>query len=86
MSLHQQIPNSCIIEQDSYFKVDCEAFIKFYLCILYILQNIWELGWSWGGSIFQDESVVPADSNGFQQYDSKGIVGKNSFSKYITSL
>lgn len=36
MSLHQQIPNSYIIAQDSYFK---------------------------------DESVVPADSNGFQQYD-----------------
>lgn len=27
-SLHQQIPNSCIIAQDSYFKVDCEAFVK----------------------------------------------------------
>ncbi|XP_068616960.1 nicotinamide riboside kinase 1 isoform X2 [Brachionichthys hirsutus] len=34
--LHQQIPNSCIIEQDYYFK---------------------------------DESMVPADSNGFLQYD-----------------
>lgn len=30
-SLHQQIPNSCIIAQDSYFKVDC-SYHCFYTC------------------------------------------------------
>lgn len=29
-SLQEQIPNSCIIAQDSYFKVDCEAVFKPY--------------------------------------------------------
>lgn len=29
-SLQEQIPNSCIIAQDSYFKVDCEAVFKAY--------------------------------------------------------
>lgn len=68
-SLHQQIPNSCIIAQDSYFKVNsvfsrtsclgCLAPLK--LKALFIPQ---------------DASAVPEDSCGFKQYDSKVSINR----------
>lgn len=63
-SLHQQIPNSCIVAQDSYFKVH------------FSVNPVWVIGTSAEKlkTLFipQDESVVPEDSQGFKQYDSKG--------------
>lgn len=40
-SLHQQIPNSCIIAQDSYFKVYCEGFfgLHWWLSCYTVLQR-----------------------------------------------
>lgn len=73
-SLHQQIPNSCIIAQDSYFKVDCEAFFKSHHCFWHFSQfcrKFESLSDHSGCSFLQDDSVVPEDSRGFKQYDSK---------------
>lgn len=62
-SLHLQIPNSCIIAQDSYFKVDCDGFFKslwWFLHISCTLSKCWRvtdtlmlfyfLGWLCGTS------------------------------------
>lgn len=73
-SLHQQIPNSCIIAQDSYFKVVCEGLFSSHWWPLHVgLLCMWSAG---EGSqchalSLQEDSVVPVDSSGFKQYDSE---------------
>lgn len=66
-SLHQQIPNSCIIAQDSYFKV--EVFLSRKSCQGFFSPSAEKLRTLF---IHQDESEVPEDSHGFKQYDCKG--------------
>lgn len=63
-SLQQQIPNSCTVAQDSYFKVT--VFVNPVLVFSTSAEKLKTL------FIPQDESAVPEDSHGFKQYDSKG--------------
>lgn len=76
-NLQEVLPNSCVISQDVFFKVPrplCKKVMFLCYVMSYVSNTYLTCLYYMYVLLSQDDSMVPVDSNGFKQYDSKNKV------------